>query len=502
MRTIIGFSVLALALASWAAPGLASDGGPGTLGFDEQTIETGAADTSVDVFVERSHGSQGAVSVSLAVSAGTAVAGQDFDAATGTLSWADGEETAKSFTVTLHPSSASVGKTVLLALSNPTGGATLDPDRSQATLVLGGADAGENAGAGTIKFDEASFEALASAGVAVITVEREEGSQGAVSIDFATSDGTAVAGTDYTSARGTLSWADGESGPKTFQVTLLPPSGPGPAKTVLLALSNPTGGAVLDSAHANATLMIENQDTAAPPADGAGLLGFDESQISAIQGSGAVTVRVERSGGHSGAVTVAYDTSDGTAVAGTDYQPASGTLSWADGQQGVMTFQVLLLNNPSSTSNRAINLTLHDPTGGAALAAGNANATIVILNTSGDKSACQPGDGTLCMMAGRFRARVTWRIQGSAGGGHAQALSATSGTFWFFDPNNVEMLVKVVNACTPPFNRYWVFYSATTNVGFTLEVTDTKSGVVKDYSNPFGLKAESQNDTNSFATCP
>ena len=65
------------------------------------------------------------------------------------------------------------------------------------------------------------------------------------------------------------------------------------------------------------------------------------------------------------------------------------------------------------------------------------------------------------------------------------------------------MLVKVLNACIPALgNHYWVFFAATTNVQFTLTVTDTHSGQVKTYSNALNHAASPVQDTNAFATCP
>jgi hypothetical protein len=65
------------------------------------------------------------------------------------------------------------------------------------------------------------------------------------------------------------------------------------------------------------------------------------------------------------------------------------------------------------------------------------------------------------------------------------------------------MLVKVLNACIPALgNHYWVFFAATTNVQFTLTVTDTETGQMKMYSNPLNQAALPVQDTNAFATCP
>ena len=56
-------------------------------------------------------------------------------------------------------------------------------------------------------------------GQANVTVSRSAGPR-AVSVQYATSDGTATAGSDYTAASGTLNWADGDGADKFFMVTL------------------------------------------------------------------------------------------------------------------------------------------------------------------------------------------------------------------------------------------------------------------------------------------
>jgi hypothetical protein len=122
-------------------------------------------------------------------------------------------------------------------------------------------------------------------------------------------------------------------------------------------------------------------------------------------------------------------------------------------------------------------------------------------------AACVPGDSTLCLGdGGRFKAEVVWSSQ-TSGGGNAVAVSLASapqsGLFYFLDPSNIEMLVKVLNACIPALgNHYWVFFAATTNVQFTLTVTDTQTGQMKMYSNPLNQAALPVQDTNAFATCP
>jgi plastocyanin len=112
---------------------------------------------------------------------------------------------------------------------------------------------------------------------------------------------------------------------------------------------------------------------------------------------------------------------------------------------------------------------------------------------------------TLCVNNGRFQVRTHWRSSTQSGDATAVALdfAPDSGLFYFFSPTNIEMLVKVLNACVPALgNKYWVFYAATTNVELTVTVIDTQTGKTRVYFNPLGTAAPPQQDTNAFATCP
>ena len=121
---------------------------------------------------------------------------------------------------------------------------------------------------------------------------------------------------------------------------------------------------------------------------------------------------------------------------------------------------------------------------------------------SGTGSGCIPSSTALCLNNGRFRVEVTWTdFQQNSGPGHVIPFSGDSGFFWFFDQTNVEFLVKVLNGCDLG-GHYWVFAAATTNVGYTLRVTDTSTGDVKQYVNALGISAPAVTDTSAFATCP
>jgi len=94
---------------------------------------------------------------------------------------------------------------------------------------------------------------------------------------------------------------------------------------------------------------------------------------------------------------------------------------------------------------------------------------------------------------------------GLQGNGRAVALSSLGlthgGAFWFFSPDNPEILVKVLDGCG--FNgAKWFFASAGTNVGFTVTVTDTATAAQKVYTNPDRNPALPIQDTSAFTTCP
>jgi hypothetical protein len=103
---------------------------------------------------------------------------------------------------------------------------------------------------------------------------------------------------------------------------------------------------------------------------------------------------------------------------------------------------------------------------------------------------------------------VTYQTsQGGGLSGNGQAIPLApvgishGGAFWFFSPDNPEMLVKVVDGCGANGEK-WVFASAGTNVGLTLTVTDTTTGAQKIYSNPDLNPALPIQDTSAFAACP
>src|SRR5439155_869926 len=155
------------------------------------------------------------------------------------------------------------------------------------------------ASAGSLQFSASNYEVKENAGTATITVTRTGGSSGPVTVNYATSDGTGVAGTNYTATQGSLSWADGDTAPKTFTVPVLDDGVVNGGTTAKLTLSAPTGGATLGTP-ATATLYITNSDVAPQP----GKLAFSATAFTVKENAGTATITVNRTDGGDGAVTV------------------------------------------------------------------------------------------------------------------------------------------------------------------------------------------------------
>ena len=117
-------------------------------------------------------------------------------------------------------------------------------------------------------------------------------------------------------------------------------------------------------------------------------------------------------------------------------------------------------------------------------------------------TACAPDAHTLCLDDGRFAVTADFQATPTGPSFPATAVPLTDNTgyFWFFDPSNVETVVKVLTGC-PVNDEYWVFAGGLTDVGVEMKVTDTVTGAFKNYSNAFGTPFQPIQDSAAFQ-CP
>jgi len=131
------------------------------------------------------------------------------------------------------------------------------------------------------------------------------------------------------------------------------------------------------------------------------------------------------------------------------------------------------------------------------------NYSVSLVCTGGSAGSCVPDADTLCLNNGRFKVEAKYTTaQVPSGTANVVKLTDETGYLWFFNQNNVESVVKVLNACGVN-NRYWVFAAGLTNQGVDITVTDTlHPTAAKHYLNPLNTTFVTKTDTDAFATCP
>jgi hypothetical protein len=331
----------------------------GSLQFDLTSYQQTEGATSANITLSRSGGSSGSVNVDYTTVDGSAAAGSDYTSASGTINFAAGV-TSVSFQITLLDDTVYEGdETVSLVLSNPTGGAVIGSNDTAQLTILDNESAPAN---GVLVFTAEDYFADEPDGSITVSVERQGGSTGAAQVNYATSDGTAIAGADYTVTSGTLAFADGETS-QSFEVFINDDATFEGSENLNLLLSEPFGVTLGDPS--SSVITIADDDD--PPA--AGALNFSTNNYSVDETGVSITVTVTRSDGAIGAVSVDYATLDDSATASSDYSFTAGTLSFADGESGSKSFEVSIIDDDLLEQDEVIQLVLSNVQGGAILGA-------------------------------------------------------------------------------------------------------------------------------------
>ncbi len=257
------------------------------------------------------------VTVDFQTGDGTAKAGSDFTAASGTVTFTAGE-TAKSISVaTLEDTIREEDETFSVTLTNPEG-ATLADDTATGTIT-------DDDDTALPALSIADAEPVTEGATAQFEVTLNAESQQVVTVAYATADGTAVEDSDYTQTSGTLTFAAGET-TKTIPVPTIDDDEQESEEHFTVTLSRPEG-ATLDDSSGQGTVTDDDHDD-----DDDMTPRLYIVDASADEGD-AVRFRVVLTGDSDRAVTVDFETDDGTALAGSDYEETSGTLTFAVGTE-------------------------------------------------------------------------------------------------------------------------------------------------------------------------
>lgn len=228
--------------------------------------------------------------------------------------------------------------------------------------------------AGRIEWSLAASEVEESDGAASLILQRLGGTTGTVTVSYAFASGTALAGADFTSLGGTITFLDGQS-----SVEILVPITTGDAlentETFTVTLTNPTGGAALGAISTHQISIVDGPDR----------FEFTSPVFNFLEGSQLVSVQVLRKGGATGQVSVDYSLHGIEAVNGVDFDAQEGgTLAFASGQKSAsITFA--LRADDVVEGRESLALTLLNPRGGPILGA--------VTSTTASIYDSEPGKG-------------------------------------------------------------------------------------------------------------
>lgn len=330
------------------------------------------------ISVLRSNGSYGTVTMKCFATNGTAISGTDFQKVSGlSLQFLNGV-TSNSFPVTILAngllSTNFAPKTVNLSLTSLTGG---NATFGIATAVLSLINPNFQ---GYLTLSASSYVGSENSGSISFTVNRVAGSAGQISVQYATTNNTAMSGVNYVGATNSLNWDSGDVSPRTIVLPLINVGSVGGLEQFGVRLYNPTNSAGAAPALfypgspgsiTNGLLTINNNDSY-------GTLQFSAPSYLVSPNGGYATLTVVRTGGATGAVSVNYATSDGSnALAGVNYYATNGVLTFAANQTAV-SFNVPVLNGGvQNSTNFFFNVTLSNPAN--ASLGSLTNATVNIL---------------------------------------------------------------------------------------------------------------------------
>jgi hypothetical protein len=281
---------------------------PSTVQFGAATYSRAESAGATSVTVIRTGSLATSATVRYMITGGSATRGTDYTAPISrVLTFDPGVRSVPLPVSIMQDTIEEASETIRFALRDPTGGMVLGARPSTVLTIT------DDDPAGALAFASAVYTAAEGGPAAVITVTRTGGTASGVTVQYATTNGTAIAGADYVNRAGTLTFAAGQTS-RTFTVPILDDSLGEPVETVHLTLGSPGGGGFLGTRRTAVLRIVDNEPT----------ISFTGRWI----GNG---LEVERTGPAQVTSRVDYAAIDDTAIAGVDYVALSGTLTFGPG---------------------------------------------------------------------------------------------------------------------------------------------------------------------------
>jgi hypothetical protein len=332
----------------------------GVSGIVVPTISIGSASTTeggtLQFVITRTGSTAVSNSVNYASADGTAVAGSDYTAASGTITFAVGETSRLISISTVDDAVNEPNETMTVSLTSPTGGAVVSPAVATGTILDNDP---------ILPVFSISSASTTEGGTLVFTVTKTGATNSIATVNYASADGTASSLNDYVgTAGGSLIFLPTET-TKTISVATKNDVVNEFTETMTLNLSSPNG-ATLGIASGTGTIF---DDDPAPS------FSVYPGGTGAVIEGGSLTFNIGMDGATSGTTySVNYSTADGTATAGSDYVPASGTLTFQPYE--VKTVTINTIDDSTVESNETVYLNLSGATGGTTISVPQAYGTI------------------------------------------------------------------------------------------------------------------------------
>ncbi len=314
------------------------------LSINDVSVVEGDSGTVEAVFtVTMSAASTKTVTVDYATADGTASAGVDYQSASGSLSFAAGE-TSKTITVAVYGDTLiESNEAFYVNLSSP---ANASISRGQGTGTIIDDDTPPAISIDNVKV----LEGDTGTTDAVFTVSLSAAGKNTVTVDYATADGTATAGSDYLSASGTLSFATGETS-KTISITVYGDTLIESDETFYVNLSG-AKNATISTSQGTGTILDDDNPVSVSIGNATVIEG-NSGTVNAV-----FTVTLSAASGKT--VTVDYATANGAAIASADFIAASASLSFAPGETS-KTISVAVLGDTEIEPDEAFYVNLANP---------------------------------------------------------------------------------------------------------------------------------------------
>ncbi len=310
--------------------------------------------------VLRYNNTQGTTTVNYFTTNGTAFAGTNYVASSGTLTFNDGAAQAAILVPLIYDTQVTGDVQFKVGLSSPSPGVQIGTP-GVSTVILQDADNG-------LSFTNANVSVFKNAGNLLVTVMCSNTNIEPVSVSYATADGTAAnhatAGADYTATSGTLTFSNGVA-TQTFNVPIINNGAVTGDHVFIISLSNPTGAGRLVSPSQQTVTIVDSNSG----------LRFSSANFTVGKSGGSAVITVYRSDNTNVTTTVDFVATNGTAVNGLNFIATNGTLIFSNGVT-VQTFSVPVIATTTVQPDLTVLLALSNPTNGILLSPSSARLTI------------------------------------------------------------------------------------------------------------------------------